>query len=216
MKTSFTEIDLIKELSSPRYQKLHQQFIPKTFAKGALMFEPRHDKNLVYLVEKGSVRVYLAMEDREFTLSILNPGDIYSTHTSAYNTAMGDVRILTMDTMKFYSFLAEYPELSKIVIAVLGGILKQSFAIIESLSFKDIRKRLIEFILFQSESCTPDKNGMITIPLGLTIEQIANIVGSTRQTVSTILNDLIREGIVHKSDRGVFIIPDRQILLDLE
>lgn len=216
MKTRFSEIDLIKELSSPRYQKLHKQFIPKTYPHKALMFGPRHEQNLVYLVEKGSVRVYLAMEDREFTLSILNPGDIYSTHTSAYNTAMGDVRILTMDTMKFYSFLAEYPELSKIVIAVLGGILKQSFAIIDSLSFKDIRKRLAEFILFQSERCALDANGMVTISLGLTMEQIANIVGSTRQTVSTILNDMIREGVILKSDRGVFVIPNLRKLREFE
>ncbi|RPH44263.1 MAG: Crp/Fnr family transcriptional regulator [Desulfobulbaceae bacterium] len=208
MKTRFSEINLIKELSSPRYQNLHRHFVPKTFANKALMFGPRHDDNLVYLVERGNVRVYLAMEDREFTLSILNPGDIYATHTSAYNSAMGEVRILTMETMKFYSFLAEYPELSKIVIAVLGSILKQSFAIIDSLSFKDIRKRLAEFILFQSEGCLPDANGAITVPLGMTMEQIAAIVGSTRQTVSTILNDMIREGVVQKTERGIFIIPN--------
>lgn len=208
MKTRFSEINLIKELSSPRYQNLHRHFIPRTFTNKTLMFGPRHDDNLVYLVEKGNVRVYLAMEDREFTLSILNPGDIYATHTSAYNSAMGEVRILTMDTMKFYSFLADYPELSKIVIAVLGGILKQSFAIIDSLSFKDIRKRLAEFILFQAEGCEPDAAGAVIIPLGMTMEQIAGIVGSTRQTVSTILNDMIRDGIVRKNERGVFIIPN--------
>lgn len=212
MKTRFSEINLIKELSSPRYHDLRQQFVARTFVNKALIFGPRHDDNLVYLVEKGQVRVYLAMEDREFTLSILNPGDIYSTHTSAYNSAMGDVRILTMDTMKFYSFLAEYPELSKIVIAVLGGILKQSFAIIDSLSFKDIRKRLADFILFQVEQCTADETGMFTVPLGLTMEQIAGIVGSTRQTVSTILNDMIREGILQKTERGVLLIPDLEKL----
>ncbi|KJS03028.1 MAG: hypothetical protein VR65_01860 [Desulfobulbaceae bacterium BRH_c16a] len=212
MKTRFSEINLIKELSSPRYHNLRQQFVARTFVNKALIFGPRHDDNLVYLVEKGQVRVYLAMEDREFTLSILNPGDIYSTHTSAYNSAMGDVRILTMDTMKFYSFMAEYPELSKIVIAVLGGILKQSFAIIDSLSFKDIRKRLADFILFQTDQCTADETGMVTVSLGLTMEQIAGIVGSTRQTVSTILNDMIRDGILQKTERGVLLIPDLEKL----
>lgn len=212
MKTRFSEINLIKELSSPRYHNLRQQFVARTFVNKALIFGPRHDDNLVYLVEKGQVRVYLAMEDREFTLSILNPGDIYSTHTSAYNSAMGDVRILAMDTMKFYSFMAEYPELSKIVIAVLGGILKQSFAIIDSLSFKDIRKRLADFILFQTDQCTADETGMVTVSLGLTMEQIAGIVGSTRQTVSTILNDMIRDGILQKTERGVLLIPDLEKL----
>lgn len=216
MKTRFSEINLIKELASPRYQNLHRHFIPKTYANKALMFGPRHDDNLVYLVERGNVRVYLAMEDREFTLSILNPGDIYATHTSAYNSAMGEVSILTMETLKFYYFLAEFPELSKIVIAVLGGILKQSFAIIDSLSFKDIRKRLAEFILFQSEKCIPDESGTVIVPLGMTMEQVATIVGSTRQTVSTILNDMIREGIVQKNERGVFIVPSLVNLRNFE
>jgi CRP-like cAMP-binding protein len=216
MKTRFSEINLIEELASPRYQNLYRHFVPKAFSNKSLMFAPRHDDNLVYLVEKGNVRVYLAMEDREFTLSILNPGDIYATHTPAYNSAMGDVRILTMETMRFYSFLAEYPELSKTVIAVLGGILKQSFAIIDSLTFKDIRKRLAEFILFQSEKCIPDRNGAVIVPLGMTMEQIAAIVGSTRQTVSTILNDMIREGIVQKTERGVFIVPNRGNLRNFE
>ena len=52
----------------------------------------------------------------------------------------------------------------------------------------------------------PEEGG-VRVDIGLSMEQMALLVGATRQTVSTLLNDLIRSGLVTKIERGQYLIP---------
>jgi CRP-like cAMP-binding protein len=214
MKTRFMDINLLRELERPDFEGLRRDFSPLSFERGSVMFRPRSEQNLVFVVRTGKVRVYLSGEDRDFTLAILEPGDVYATHTSAWVQALEPVTVLVMDTESFYRHMTEHTALAKTVIYVLGGILKQSFAIIDSLAFKDIRRRLVEFILYEVERCGPSPDGGARVSLGMTTEQVAAIVGATRQTVSTLVNEMVREGVLVKEGRGVFLVPEVTRLRD--
>jgi len=64
------------------------------------------------VVKKGRVRVSLAFEDKDFSLAILEKGDIYSTHTRSYVMALEDVELLIMPTAKFHQFMISFPVFS--------------------------------------------------------------------------------------------------------
>ena len=90
----FTGVNLLDELERPELADLRAVFRKRSFAGGGVIFRPDEDEDLVFVVASGRVRVYLAYEDKEFTLAILNPGDPYSTHSGCYVQALEDAEQL--------------------------------------------------------------------------------------------------------------------------
>jgi len=212
MKTNLSAPDLIKELDKPEHRAVRKEFSEMVFPRNALMFAPGHDADFVFIVKKGRVRVYLAFEDKEFSLAILKRGDIYTTHTRAYVTAFDDCAVLAMPTAGFYRYMTGFPVFSRTVMGVLGELLRQSFSIIESLVFKDVSQRLVEFLLYEARAHGKQETGGVMVRVDLTMEQLAAVVGSSRQTVSTAVNDMIKGGALVKKSRQEYLVPNIEVL----
>lgn len=212
MKTNFSTINLLEELQQPKYDALRGDFTTTHYSKGQLIYAPGLNQDLVFIIKKGKIRIYLAMEDKEFSLAILEPGDLYTTHTRAHVTALEDVSLLTMSTGKFHQTMASFPALSRTIVSILGELLKQSFTIIDNLVFKDISSRLTEFFLHEAKHNGRQTEQGTLVHIDLTMEQLAAIVGSSRQTVSTIINSMQRADVLHKKERGVFLVPNHHLL----
>mgnify|MGYP001554455500 FL=1 len=208
MKTKLYDIDLIEELAKPEYADLLGEFTERRYARDAYVYLPGHHEDLVFVVKTGGLRVFLAYGDREFSLAMLKPGEVFSSHTRAHVLAMEDSTLLVMPTDRFHHYISIYPELSRTIVGVLGELLKQTFSIIQSLMFKDASQRITEFLLNEARTNgRPGPEGVVIRP-GLTMEEIAAVVGSSRQTVSSLVNDMIRIGLLRKEGRGTFAIPD--------
>ena len=208
----FTGVNLLDELERPEMADLRAVFRKRPVAKSEVVFRPDGAEDLVFVVASGRVRVYLAYEDKEFTLAILNPGDPYSTHSGCYIQALEDAELLLTDVRSVKRCMAEIPLFTRTMVRVLGHILRNSFSIIGGLAFKDIYNRLMDYILNEARSSgTPEEGGRL-IRFNLTIEQLSQLMGATRQTVSTLLNDMERAGLMFKRGRGVYFIPDLDAL----
>ncbi|MGE4421647.1 MAG: Crp/Fnr family transcriptional regulator [Pseudodesulfovibrio sp.] len=208
----FTGVNLLDELDRPELADLRAVFRKRSVNKGEVVFRPEGDEDLVFVVAKGRVRVYLAYEDKEFTLAILNPGDPYSTHSGCYIQALEDAELLLTDVRSVKRCMTDIPLFTRTMVRVLGHILRNSFSIIGGLAFKDIYNRLMDYILNEARaSGTPEDGGRL-LKLNLTIEQLSQLMGATRQTVSTLLNDMERAGLMFKRGRGVYFIPDLDAL----
>ena len=208
MKTKFSSINLLVEFKKKENAEFLAEFTDIHFPKNNLIYLPGHDKDLVFIVKKGRLRLYLAVEDKDFSLAILEPGDIYATHTRAHVETLDDVILMVMPTGKLHSYMTTHPALSKTIISILGKLLKQSFSIIDSLVFKDIKQRLIDFFIYEGTHNGMLDGGKITVRLDLTTTQLAAIVGASRQTVSTIVSAMLKDGVLEKEDRNVYLIPN--------
>lgn len=208
----FTGINLLDELARDELADMRAVFKERTYAKGAVIFTPDEHENTVFVIGKGRVRIYLAYEDKEFTLGILGPGDIYATHADCYIQAMDETMLLTTDVQSVKRIMSEVPLFNRTMVRVLGHILRNSFSIIGGLAFKDIYDRLVDFILNEAREEKPAADGSVEIKLDLTIEQLSQLMGATRQTVSTLLNDMVRAELMEKIGRGRYRIPDLRAL----
>lgn len=214
MKTKMSSINLLQELKQEKYRPFLKKFTRITRPAGQLLFSPGDADNLVFIVNAGRLRVYLGVEDKEFSLAVLEPGAIYTTHTRAYVQTLSEVTLLTMPTDTFHAYMAIHPALSRTIISILGELLKQSFSIIYSLVFKDISQRLTDFLVHEALHNGEQDNNGIRIRLNLTMGQLAAIVGSSRQTVSTIIGEMLRSEVILREGRGVFMIPNLELLKD--
>lgn len=212
MKTKLSPTNILTELNKLENKAFLEEFTDISYTKNRLIYSPGHEQDLVFIVKKGRVRIYLAVEDKDFSLAILGPGDIYATHTRAHVEALENVTLMLIPTIKLHSYMATHPALSRTIISILGELLKQSFSIIDSLVFKDIKQRLTDFFLYEAgHNGTKDAKGT-TIKLDLTTTQLAAIVGASRQTVSTIVNGMLKDGVLERNHRSVYLIPSIDFL----
>ena len=199
---------MLDELTKPENFELAAEFTTRRFSKNSSVYPPEFASDIVFIVKKGRLRLYLAVEDKDFSLAILESGDIFVTHTRAHIEALDDVELLVMPTGKLHHYMTSHPQLSTTVISILGQILSQSFSIIDSLVFKDIKQRLTDFFLYEaSHNGIIDQRGII-FQLDLTITQLAAIVGAYRQTVSTIISAMLKDGVLQKKQDNMYCIPN--------
>lgn len=212
MKTKLSSINLLTEINKAENQDFLAEFTALTYPKNSLIYPPGHERDLVFVVKEGRLRLYLAVEDKDFSLAILEPGDIYATHTRAHIETLEDVTLMVMPTQKLHSYMATHPALSRTIIRILGELLNQSFSIIDSLVFKDIKQRLVDFFLYEAgHNGTQDERGT-KIKLDISTTQLAAIIGSSRQTVSTIVGAMLKDGVLEKKERTLYIIPNVDLL----
>ncbi len=208
----FLEENLLDHLQRPEFAELHSVLISHSFPKGGYICQPGTGSNLVFIVVSGKVRVYLGYEEKEFNLGILTKGDIYSTHTGTFVQALTDAVVLMTDVKTFRRRMVGDPEVTKAMVRVLGNILKTSFTIIDGLAFRDVNSRLVALLANEARRHgLALQDGSVQIQIDLSIEQIARLIGSTRQTVSMLLNDLMRAGLIERPGRGTFLIPNLSV-----
>lgn len=203
-----TDADLLTELEQPEFAEVRKAFAVQRYAKGRQVFSPREERDRLFIVVKGRARVYLAYRDKEFTMAILDVGDVYTTHTRAHVAALDDLELLVADTAVVRRFLATMPALAISMVKVLGDLLAHAFAVIDGLAFHDVRRRLAQLLLLEAGRTPPGADGAIRFDHGLSVEQLATIVGSSRQTMSSLLNALEREGVIALQGRGVIRVTD--------
>jgi len=198
--------NLLQLLANPENAEALAQLSERRFKKGHIMFWPHDKEDLVLIVKQGKVRVYLGLEGKELSLSILGPGDVYTTHSRAYVSAMEDTVVYLCPVYKFYTLSTKSLSLSLSLFMALGKLLHGSISLIENLYFYDIDKRVAAYFYEQALVHGEESAGGLLVDVGLTVDKIATIVGSSRQTVSSLISGMERDGILKKMARGEYMI----------
>lgn len=208
-KLRISDQSLTEIIDSPEYSALFSMFHEKKYHKKDIIFHPNNVENNIFLVKKGKIRVFLSSDNKEFTLSILETGDIFSTHTRAYTQALEDCTLLVSKTEDFGKMMLHNPAFAMNTIEVLGDLLKNSITIISNLVFNETSTRLKRYLLTAAEEKGIACEKGLKVQIGQDIGQIALTIGASRQTVSTMINELYRSEVLERVDRKTIII--RQI-----
>ena len=200
--------NLLDILSREENKNTLSQLNERSFRKRHLLFMPYHKEDLVFIVKEGKLRVYLGLDGRELSVAILGPGDVYSTHTRAYVEALEDTTILTCPAFKFFKLAGEQQSLNLALIMSMGAMMSGTIATIENLYFNCTDKRVAAFFYEQALRTGETTAAGTYLDIGLTVDNIAKIVGSSRQTVSTLISNLEKDGILKKIARGEYLIKD--------
>lgn len=192
---------------------LMESFTRQRLPRGYLVSTPAVTRDRILFLREGRIRVYVASEDKELTLAYLAAGELFSTHTRAYLRCESACELFSMPTADFARSLAHEPGMLALVMPVLGRILDNSIALIEDLAFRDVAGRLARFLLVSAR-----QRGLVLAPgisfaLDLSVGEIALLLGSTRQTVSTLLKRLEREAIIARPARRQISLLQPEALL---
>lgn len=173
----------------------------------------------IYMIVTGRVKIgrYLD-EGKEITTAILSTGEIFGELVLAgedtrrdFAQAMDDCTICPLSLEEMKELMYENRELSFKMLKFVGLRLMKLERKLELLVFKDARTRIIEFIK-DAASWKGKKVGFETlIQTKLTHQDIASLTGTSRQTVTTILNDLKEKNMIN-FDRKRILVRDLEKL----
>ena len=200
------DFKLFKNLSADESEKLACYFKKRHFGKKQSVEFSGPSQDYIYLVRTGRVKVsYLSPEGKEIIVTILQPGDIYSMHSEASTTVLEQAEIWYIGAEDFKKIVMQNPGLTVNLIRILGVILKNTNDALLNLAFKEVNSRLANLLLKMARDTGVTTDHGIVFELGLTHEEIANIISSTRQTVTSILNRFEKSGIIDVQKKRITV-----------
>ncbi len=177
----------------------------KSFRKGELVFMAGASCERVFIVQSGTVKVFRASAEtgREQVLETLGPGQTCACHTgeddldcSSSGEALTDCKIWYLSAPDFARLVHTKPSVSLAMNRIFSGRLHCLSSLVEAISLKDVRSRLIRFLLEWPAKPSADKKGGSLLELTVTREEIAGRIGTARETVARTLHQLKEEGLI--------------------
>lgn len=193
--------------------------ISKTFNRHTTIFSTADAAERVYLVESGRVRIgSYSADGRLVTKQIINEGEIFgesallgqSSYHNFASTMEGSV-VKSVSTTEARLYLRQFPSLAQELLHLVGTRLQRAEQRLESLVFKSSRTRIIEFLCQLAERQGQRVGYEMLVRKFMTHQEIANITATSRQTVTTLLNEL-RSANVITFNRRRLLIRDMELL----
>ncbi len=176
------------------------------YRKHQMVCSADDNENFFFFVNSGCLRVFFThMSGREFSLSMLEPGSFFTSHAGLNIEAIQPSAVQMVDASMVREIMRDDPTFSLQLIKIVGGMLRNALHSIESLVFENLESRLAEYLLRETSDSSPETNGSITTRHELSIEEIAKFVGGSRQSVSLLLGNWQRAGIVRHDHRRFYI-----------
>ncbi len=184
------------------------------YRKNDFIYFPDDQARHIYMIAEGRVRIGAYLDSgKEVVKAILSRGEIFGELALAgeekrndFAQAMDDdTSICPISIEEMKDLMADNKELSFKIYKLIGIRIRKLERKIESLVFKDARTRIIEF-LRDAAAWKGKKVGFETmIPTRLTHKDIANLTGTSRQTVTTVLNELKDKNLIYFDRRKILI-----------
>jgi CRP/FNR family transcriptional regulator, cyclic AMP receptor protein len=198
--------DLWCHLSEEEYAELKVQHHVIDVPKGEYIYFEAYNHNKIYFVREGYIKIgYIDNEGREKVKEIIHKGELFGQFSLERSNLHGefalayknDVSLCAFTVDDFEKLLKNRPDLALRYSKQVGTKLRNIENRLLNLLNKDVKTRLIHFLWqLVEENLVENTAEGFCMPNYLTHEDIANLIGSSRQTVTTMINELETEGIL--------------------
>ncbi len=211
--TRTTHNGFLAALTAKQRLKLSMDSPQRGLARGAFLYMPGDDCEGVYVVVSGRIKISRLQESgRESTLGMVEAGEIFGIECiqglkSRESTAqaMEECRIMLISKERLQDLLREQPELSFVLLQVMGEKLRSSQQVIERLLLKDVKARLAALLLDLARRCGQPADNGIRLAARITHQDLASLIGSTRETTTATLNQFKRSRLIDMERRQITI-----------
>ena len=216
MKTTdlLSRVAIFSHVNPSELDPLAAKLRPRTFQKGVVIFHQDDPGGQLHIVAEGLVRISMVSRDgRESNIALLEPGDCFGEMSaldgglrSATAVAVGPTKTVALSREDFLGFLREHPQLAIQMMTLLVQRLRATDEMVGDMVFLDVPARVARKLLdlAQTYQDTQDPSGNVTVPLSQ--EELASVVGCSREAVSRALANYRRMGLLTTSHRRVTIV----------
>ncbi len=200
MSNLLRNIPLFHELGEAELATIDALSNDKTVPRGAIILNEGELGDSLFVIVAGRVKVFIGDEDgREITLKILGPGDFFGEMSlidkEPRSASVSAIELTTLKLLSYQAFsdcLARAPRIGTNVMVALAKRLRDADRKILSLALMDVYGRVASTLL--ELAITTD--GKLVVGEKLSQQDIANMVGASREMVNRILRDLSERGYI--------------------
>ncbi len=206
-------VSIFESLDDEAIERLSGSLKPNDYRKDQLIVSQDDPGDALYVIEKGRVKVVLYGESgREVILTIFRDGDFFGEMSlldgqprSANVIALEDTRALMLSREDFVRHLREAPTTALKVLSIMCLRLRRADEIIGNLALLDVYGRVAHILieLAKNEGETQDEG--ILIRERPTQQDLASMIGTSRETVSRVLSEFQRRGFLSMQGKSILL-----------
>lgn len=198
------KIPAFTTLNEEDLQKIWDMTIERKMKKGTLIFMEGDPGEAFYFIKSGKVKVFqTALDGRELILTILGAGDVFAEVTLFNNIpypasaeVIEDASIGMIRNEDLERLVGSNAEIGLRIIKVLNRKLFDSQQKVREMALGDTFMRIARILLRLAQEHGVETEGGIELKLNLSRQELANMIGTARETVSRVLSEFKKEGAI--------------------
>ncbi len=209
-------VPIFSELNDDTLIKLSQLGTLKSFDKDSIILSEQDAGSALFVMVSGKVKVARVSNDdksKEVILTLLNPSDFFGEMAlldglarSATVTSIEDSRVFIIQRNDFLNLIQEHPEVSIALLQELTQRLRAAGMKIKALSLKDAEGKVATVLLQLADDMGRIKQGVVEIEKLPYQHELANMAGTSRETISRTLHSFAKKGLVELEGTKLRII----------
>lgn len=210
-------VPIFANLKPEQLQSLPDKLRRRHYQRGEVIFHQDDPADRMHIIVEGRVKISITSEDgREKDIALFQPGDCFGemalldgSNRSATATAIEPSDTMVLFRQDFLDFMSENPEVTADVTTLLTRRLRNVNQMLGDVVFLDVPTRVAKQLLSLAENYINEDDGeaspedAIVVPIAQ--EELARLVGASRETVSRALKSYRRLGMVTTSHRRITI-----------
>ena len=205
---------IFAELDQAAIREVAQAATVRTFQKGEMIFHEGDPGDSLYVIVEGAVKVFVTSgRGEEMVLVTLRPPDSLSEvalldqgERSASAEALVPVTAIALARSTLLGLIHRVPGIGDTVLRAAGSLLRRLTAQAADLVFLDLEGRVAKLLVSIADDGGENRNGVVSLDLGVTQKDLARMVGGSRQSVNLILHNLEGQGFVTLHGRTVDVL----------
>lgn len=224
IKNVLSQFTLFKELNSEELEKIVDISISREWKKGSHVFLQDDPLENVYFIQSGRIKIYKSdINGREQIVAIAKKGEMFP-HVGffrkggypAFSEVLESSNLVVVPIDQFEKVLIENPELCIKVFKVLGEKIVDLQERLESQilnnTYEQIIKLLVRLARIHGQKLD---DGLYLLKSEFTNKDLANMIGTTRETVSRTLTKLKKDELIETDSSGNIIIDPKRLLEEI-
>ncbi|QKY68594.1 Crp/Fnr family transcriptional regulator [Lentibacillus sp. CBA3610] len=208
-------VPLFKDLTDHEIEPIIDLAKHRMYRHGTHIFMQADPLTNVYFIHQGKVKIYKTdFHGKEQIVNVLQPGDMFphqgffrQDNYPAHAEILEDAILIYIPIESFENYLINHPEISIKLFRVLGDIIVDLQARLEEKILHNTYEQIIMLLLRLSKGYGKEtSSGMIKLTTQFTNRELANMIGSSRETVSRTLTQLKKQSLIATDNSGAIIL----------
>ena len=206
--------NVLDQLTAAQLGELDQSGVIRRFKKGDYIFCSGETSGSVYFLKSGKVKIsHMVSSGKEVILWFCFAGDVFGLAESMQSgvrevnaQATEQTEVLCISQSGFKAFLFAHPQVMFLLLQVMTSRLRCLSETLANVAGEQVSKRLARLLFWLCMRYGRDEGKGVIMNVQLTHQEIADMIGATRQTVTSLINSYKREGVLTINDHVIHIV----------
>ncbi len=207
------DVTIFAGLGAEELESISRLICLSRYRKHQVLFLEDNPAHTVFIIKSGMIKISKSLEDgREQLLRVLRSGDIlgfeaiYEDSYSATAETLSEGELCCLNKDRFLHLLEANARISFKMMKALGKELEEAKSRIRDLGLKNAQERMATFLLSQVSPADKSRGKEKKLTLGLSRQEISEMIGLSQETVSRILSEFKKDKLIKTNRKEIVIL----------